>query len=415
MIEQKYYNGYFCLKCNIIPLIQIIPKTNCVNILSLCKCHKQLEDIEIFTKNYYQTNIPIDKIFNSDIKRMKQEIKEEEISSIINKFNKTKEEMGNHSKEIKEKIINTKKSIDTDNIKDYYEKNNLINSKIITLLQQFYESHKVIKSNKSIILNIYNNSSFNTNYKKTPNNYLFNSYPNTYYKQSLAYYSNEYIISEVPIPEQLKCKFYYSPSNTVNWFIEISNTIFASNVRKNSNIILHNLNDTNSKKKICFKAHKENVNWIIKTNKNNLISYGGDGIIKLWPAIPDNIFEEIGQSKKDEKNSNLINYAIYPIICYKSELNDMKSIKKMIYIKDNSFIALSDKSLLLFNYTLNEENEKDNSISLSKKIDIELIDITLIEKRDKEKLIGGYSKDKLYLINYENLEVIQNLEINGCP
>lgn len=415
MIETQYYNGYFCAKCSIIPLIQIIPKINNVNILSFCKCHKQYEDIDIFIKNYYQKDIPIDKISNIDIKPMIQGIKEADISSIVEKFNKTKEEMENHSKEIKEKIINAKISINSENINDYYEKYNLINNKIISLLHQFYDAYKIIKDNKSIILNIYNNSSFNTNYKKAPNDYLLKSYPDPYFKQSIQYYSNEYIISESSIPEQLKCKFYYSPSNTVNCFIEINNKIYASNVRKNPNIILYNLNDINSKLKISFKAHEDNVNWIIKTNNNNLISCGGDGFIKLWPAIPDNIFDEIDQSKKDEKNPNLINYEINPIICHKSELNDMKNIKKMIYIKENSFIALTDNSLLLFNYTINDGNDKENNISLVKKLDIKMIDIIVIEKKNNEKIISGYSNDKLYLINLENLDVSQSLEINGCP
>ena len=51
-----------------------------------------------------------------------------------------------------------------------------------------------------------------------------------------------------------------------------------------------------------------------------------------------------------------------------------------------------------------------------KKVDIkELVDMIFIEKTNKEKIIVGYSKDKLYMINCENLDIFQNVEIKGCP
>ena len=417
MIENNNYKGYFCSKCNRIPLVQIIPKTDTLNILSLCKCRKQYEDIDSFDKNYYKTDISIDKISKEPIMNNPQDIKEENIKTIIEKFNKTKEEMDNHSKEIKEQMNDYIKLKDPENLNDKYEKYLTINNKIISIIEQFFDSYKKLKDNQSIILNILNNSSFNTNFKKTPNNYLIKSSPDFYYEQCIKYYRNEYIISEASIPEQLKEKFYWSPSNTVTCFLELSNKIYASNVRKNPNILLYNLNDLNSKLKICFKAHSGNVNWIIKTNKNNLISCGDDGIIKIWPLISENIFSEIDKSQTDEKSPNLINYKLNPIYEYQSDFKEMNTIKKMINITDNSFLALSDTCIFLFSYSLKDEKENtDTNINIVKKVDnMELIDIILIEKNNKEKLIGAYSKTKLYLLNCENLEIIKEMDINNCP
>ena len=417
MAENNNYKGYFCSKCKRIPLIQIIPKADSLNILSLCKCRKQYENIDTFDKNYYKTDIPFDNISKESIMAIPQEFKEENIPTIIEKFNKTKEEMDNHSKEIKEKMNDYIKIKDPEKLNDKYEKYNTINNKIISIIEQFLDSYKKLKDNSSIILNILNNSSFNTNYKKTPNNYLLNSSPDVYYQQSIKYYQNEYIISEASIPEQLKEKVYWSPSNTVTCFLELSNKIYASNCRKNPNIILYNLNDLNSKIKICIKAHSGNVNWIIKTNNNNLITCGDDGIIKIWPLISDNIFSEIDKSKTDEKSPNLIIYNLNPLYEYQSEFKEMNEIKKMVNINENSFVAISDKCIFLFSYSIKDGKDNINTnINILKKVDnMELIDIILIEKTNKEKLIGAYSNKKLYLLNCHNLEVIKEMDINNCP
>ena len=49
--DKTKYDGYFCEKCKLIPLIQIIPQESGAKILSACKCHKQYENIETFIKN----------------------------------------------------------------------------------------------------------------------------------------------------------------------------------------------------------------------------------------------------------------------------------------------------------------------------------------------------------------------------
>ena len=56
IINEKY-SGFYCKKCNFIPLIQIIPKEKNIKIFSSCKCRKQYEDIDSFIKNKYHKNI----------------------------------------------------------------------------------------------------------------------------------------------------------------------------------------------------------------------------------------------------------------------------------------------------------------------------------------------------------------------
>ena len=411
MTEEKNYNGYICSICNNIPLIQIIPKPGKIDILSLCKCNKKYQSFDLFVKNYYKKNIPLDKISKEPIINCMQDIQDSNITSIKEKFNKKKEEMDKHLKEIKDNLNNYIKSKDPDQLNDKYEKYKSLNNKIISLIEEFFNALKII-DNQSIKLNIINNSGFNTNFQKTPSSYLLKSSADVYYQQAIKYFTNEYIISEASIPEQLKQKFFYSPSNTVTCFLELGNKIYVSNTKKNPNMILYNLNDLNSKLKICIMAHTQNVNWIMKTNNNNLISCGDEGVIKIWPLISENIFSEIDKSKADPKNSNLINYNLEPLCEYHPELQEMKDIKKLLNLSENTFLALCEKSIFLFDYTIENSNA---SINLKiKKDNIELVDLILIEKKN-EKMVGAYSKNKLYLLNIETLEIIKEMDINNCP
>ena len=317
--------------------------------------------------------------------------------------------MDNHLKEIKEKIKDSK---DAETLNVYCENYISINNKIISIIEQLFNSYKILEDNKSILLNIINNSCFNTNYNKTPNSYLFNSYKDIYYQQCIKYFKNEYIISEASYPEQFKEKFYFSPSNTVNCLLEITNNIYASNIRKSPNILIYNFNDLNSKLKISFKAHQDNVSWIIKSSKNNLISGGDNGVIKIWCLIPETIFSDIDKNNVDPKNSNIINYELKPLYEYQPEIIEMKNIKKLLNITENTFLAISDTCIFLFEYTIKEIN---SNIKLLQKKDIELIDIILIETKNNENIIGAYSKTKLFLLNITNLEIIKEMDINTCP
>ena len=419
MIDEIKYKGFFCIKCNNIPLIQIIPKKENIYLLFLCKCCKKYENIDIFMKNYFKDDIPINQINKDPIIIPSQEIKKESIFSIIKNFNKIKEQMEKHSKEIKEKL-NDYKDIDYLNI----QYNNYIfrNNKILGLIESFFSSYNIIEDNPSIQLNIINNSCFNSNYYKTPNSFLLNSSKDIYYQQCIKYYNTEYIISEASIPEQLKEKIYCSHSNTVNCFLKLYNNIYVSNIKKNPNVIIYNLNDLNSKLKISFKAHNEQVSWIIKSSKNNLITCGDEGVVKIWNLIPENLFSIIDKTKTEPKNQYIINYDLNPIYEYKIELNEIKNIKKLLNITDNTFLALTDNCILLFEYSIKDDKEDKSKtdtgitqINLIKKMDIKIIDLILIEINENEKMIGAYSNTKLYILNINNLEIIKEMNINNCP
>ncbi len=353
----------------------------------------------------------MDTISNKPIINSIQDIQDSNIASINEKFNKKKEEMEKHAKEVKDNLNDYIKSKDPEQLNEKYENYISLNNKIISLIERFFNSLKIIDS-QSIKLNILNNSGFNANFQKTPNSYLLKSSIDVYYQQAIKYFSSEYIISEASVPEQLKQKFFYSPSNTVTCFLDLGNKIYVSNTKKNPNMILYNLNDLNSKLKICIMAHSQNVDWIIKTSNNNLISCGDEGVIKIWPIISEKIFSEIDKSKADPKNPNLINYFLEPLCEYHSELQDMKNIKKLLNLSENTFLALCEKNISLFNYSIEGTNA---SINLKiKKDNFELVDLIVIQKNN-ERMIGAYSKNKLYLLNIETLEIIKEMDINNCP
>ena len=328
--------------------------------------------------------------------------------------------METHSKEIKEKLNDYK---DIDNLNVQYNNYISVNNKILALIDNFINCYNILEDNQSIQLNILNNSCFNTNYYKTPNSYLLNSSKDIYYQQCIKYYNSEYIISEGSFPEQLKEKIFCSNSNRTNCFLELKNNIYVSNVKNNPNIFIYNLNDLNSKLKISLKAYNDQVSWIIKSSSQNLITCGDDGILKIWDLIPDNIFSIIDKNKTDNKNPNLINYELNPIFEYKIELNDIKNIKKLLNLTQNSFLALFDNCILLFEYSIKgDKSTTDNTdtaiditkINLIKKVDMEIIDLILIETNNNEKMIGAYSKCLLYILNINNLEIIREMNINNC-
>ena len=74
-------------------------------------------------------------------------------------------------------------------------------------------------------------------------------------------------------------------------------------------------------------AHLKYVNYIIKSNYNNIISCGEDGLIKIWPVINnDFINKEI--KIEDNKPNKIIDINITPLLEYKVDCKDKKKIEK---------------------------------------------------------------------------------------
>ena len=166
-MEEKKFSGYFCKKCKTIPLIQIIPKTNNIDIFSSCKCKKQYQKIDSFIKNNYHKDImdtskiskeSINNIYNDNNKSQKKN--KNYIDSIIGKFNYIKEEIDKQGLELKNSLIQ-KYQRKIEELNEIYQKYKENNNKIILIFEQFIKSYQLIKDNPSNIENILINSSFN--------------------------------------------------------------------------------------------------------------------------------------------------------------------------------------------------------------------------------------------------------------
>ena len=302
MEETEQYSGFFCKKCNFIPLIQIIPKKNNIKIFSSCKCCKQYEDIDTFIKNKYQKIINKNKIQNKPIlysynNSLNKEIEKDiDVNNIIENFIQSKEIMNKNGIKIKNELVEIYKR-KIEKINKLYENYINNNNKIIIIIEQIIKSYKMIKDNPSNKLNILNNCIFN---KKSPNIFTCNNTNfnlDSLFKQVENYYRNEFIISSSSIKEGLERNYFSFNYYSVNNFIELDNNLCALCLNNLPNLFLYNLNNF-LKEKYSFNAHSNLVNWIIKSNKNNIISCGNDGLIKIWPSINEEFLN-------DEKNVNI--------------------------------------------------------------------------------------------------------------
>ena len=100
-------------------------------------------------------------------------------------------------------------------------------------------------------------------------------------------------------------------------------------------------------------AHIKYVNYIIKSNYNNIISCGEEGLIKIWPVINNDFINDIIKNESNKANK-IIDINLQPILEYKVESKDKKKIEKMINIKDDKILACSSKIIFLFNYIIKE-------------------------------------------------------------
>ena len=413
MAEEKFYNGYYCDKCKLIPLIQIVPKKESLFILSLCHCNKNYQEFDIFHNNFYTNKIPINNIRNQALINNDKEIKEDDIKSVETNFQDIKKKILEFSKGILDNLKNYVKEKDPDNLKTTFEKYVDINNKIISIIENFFNSYELIKDNLSIKLNI-SNIFFNKDFTKKDKKYLLTSSPDIYYKNSIIFFQEEYVISQQSMKEQLQHKCFKSQNinNSVLCLIEIEKNIFALNVKDNPNIFLYKIEANNNNLSFSFKAHHEKVNWIMKTNENYLISCGIDfdikgdcnyRSIKIWPIFNENIF-------KEEK----LNITPYEFNLDREDEDDA-DIQKMIYINKDLFLAFSKKYIYLFNF-IPDQKEK---IELTKTSEImDIIDLIYVKNVKTESRIVSYNKDRLYLIN-NNLQIIQrqklkNIEEKNC-
>ena len=408
-MEEKY-SGYLCIKCKSIPLFQIIPEKTNIKIFSSCKCYKQIHNIDSFIKHKYHKNIIDLSKIPKDLNCDKQEENDININSIIDKLNKTKEKINKEVIEIKDKVIKILQN-KIDEINALYKNYTINNNKIIFIIEEIIKSYQLIKDNQSIIFNLLNNINFNDNDQNL--SFLNNSYIdfNALIKETEKYYTSKYIISTTPIKikEKIILKNYY-PIKTL---IEMDNNICAyclSSIDE-PNILLYDMN-LNNMNVYSFKAHDINVGWIIKSNTNNIISAGSDGIIKIWPKINQDFLSENKDIIKSQ--TNIYNINLEPIYEYKSEIKDMSNIKKMINLKDNQFFVASKEYIFLFRYIINQNknNTKIELITSSHKFFLfSLTDVFVLE-REKDEIIGISNNFTINLINIPYFETISSFNVN---
>ena len=421
--DKSKYDGYFCKKCNSIPLIQIIPKDNITKILSACKCHKQYVNIETFIQNKSLTEkIDINKISNQAINNFFKET-EIDIKTIKQKFEKAKNDLLQSSNELKNKLIKLykEKIKEVDELYNKYIKRNNI---IIEVLEKIIESNELIKNNPSNIQNLLNNCIFENRFRINSLLETFKTNLEEISKKLGNYFKQELIVSHSIIDKSIKKEkltdnFYCA----INNFIEIDDNICAwcSKYKSYISIMSPFTKDSHI---LNFTAHIKYINCMMKANCNNLISSGDDGFIKIWPLIDTEFINlNLKKGKNDIKSNKVIDINIEPILRYSNEYKDMKKLEKLINLKDNQFLAHSTQSIFLFKYSIKENKAEINLLyyyeysltptkNVSYKFLNDIVDIVPIIK-DKKEIIALCMKSYIHFLNLPNFDLITTINVKS--
>lgn len=420
MNNKNIFKGFYCKKCNTIPLIEMIPDNKNTTIFFYCKCHKKSQSIDLFNRNYYQNNIELNKISSlknncnyNDIDFIKNKSeKETKIKDIIEEYNKTKKEFYKYSKDLKDYVINTLNS-KIERIKNAYYNNLLINKKIENLINILIESYKKIDDNICNINNLINNSKFN----KIPKNL------NCSEDFALSFYEKEFIIKT---PEQMKTvQRFNNHSRGVNCFIDykINNEYYGVSSSYDSNIAFYDLNK--NKHLFTFCADKNLVNWIIISFENNVISCGNDYYIKIWPLINSYKIMELNNYLENGRQINLS-----PLCQYKCKV----IINKIEYIgnknkneKNDYLLGCSKTSIYLFKYKLFLDDIINNDqIDLIAEYNNDFTNNCIYIKtkinNNYNEFIFAFNLNKIMLLDYPKLKKIKEntklkislISMNNC-
>ena len=417
-MNKQLFNGFYCRKCNSIPLIEILPHKN-ISIFFVCRCRKKYQDIDLFNNNYYNKNIDVKKIcLNKNNEYLEKSTKNKleknkEINNIINEYYKTKNEFYTYSKEIKDNLI-TDLMLNIEKINDSYEKHILLNKKIENIYEILIESYKKIDDNISNIKNIINNSNFN----KKPNCYNYS------FESIISFYENEFFLKS---PEQLKTDKLFQNHSDVNCFLDYKindNQYYGVSSSYSSNIALYDL--IQNKHLFTFKGDKYQINCITLSSQNNIISCGNEYCIKIWPLID---YDKIIELNKILIKDNTINLS--PIYIFKCEESN---IDKIEYIKNNDKNANYDyllcnlhNSLYVYKYIKDIKGNFPNNSKIdliSKYTKAALYNFIILKKNIYNNcyndLICGFGIDKIYLFNFPKLlkinksKILEISLINNC-
>jgi hypothetical protein len=267
-----------------------------------------------------------------------------------------------------------------------------------------------MKDNKSNILNVLNNCQIKENIKV---NY-FQKYKDleSLTKEIENYFNNKYIISNLDTSMSLENIYSYYSSNRIKNIIELDNDLCAYCSEMSNKI---SFIDFKKSEKILFtfKAHTKNIEHIFKSNMNNIISFGKEKKIKIWPIIDENYIAGIKEKNINLYNTNKTNFKekeieinLNPILEY--DLEKEENIIKIIGLKDNKFlIAFMGNSFLLFKYSINNIELIQNYEYKNQNISF-LFDVFIIQRENNE-ILALYKNDNIHFLELNDFKFIKSL------
>ena len=290
------------------------------------------------------------------------------------------------------------------------------------VIEQIIKSYDIIKYNPSNIQNILNNCIFDNHFRINSILEIIKKSLDEISKRLKNYFKEELIVANSISykgikKEKLSNNFYCA----INSFIEINQDICAWCSKYKSYITIMNPNKKDSYN-INYIAHIKYVNCIIKSNLNNIISCGDDGVIKIWPVI-DNDFINRELKNEDVEAFKVIDVNLIPLFEYKNENKDMKKIEKMININEDQIIAHSPSTIFLFKFIIKENFAEIELINyyeytykpqaqISYKFLGDIWDIVSKEKNKKE-IIALCMRTYIHFLDLPNLEAIQTLNVKS--
>ena len=391
--------GFYCSKCNSIPLIQIVPKIENIKIFYCCKCSKKLINYESFMKNYFVNNINYENVsnetFHEEYIDFNYKDMEKNLLKIKENFLNIEQRINNYLLEIKNKIVDLlEKKINK--VKQIYEMNKKNNQKLHNLIEILINNYHSNENNISNKKNLIYNTHFNFGYLNNISNPIRfdNAFPlSSLVKNVIEYIEKTYILSNND-EKIYTFKKFFNHSKEVTCLIELSQERIASS-STDSFINLYNLE---TKKPLYkYNAHNNAVNWIDKIYKNSIISCGDDSLIKIWPEPQLDFKEEINSEKfYSVTYSETLN--IEPI----TTLNINDNIIKFIFLNDKLICASSKNKLYLIKYEIiiNEKDENNllnvnlniiNCFDLNENKFIDLLKFNIHENKEFIFLLGSKS------------------------
>ena len=403
------FSGFYCKKCNIIPLIRpnILDNKN-INFIVKCKCNTKFLTYDKLYNNYYSKNIEQETIINTKILEQIKEIKENK-EFILQKI----EEILNTIRYNNDKLIRFKnKFIDYMNsfineINNSINKLMNINETIEKASLILIDSYKTISTNFSNITNIHfilDNEINKIDENDINNLFIKNNFNKTIEK------IKEYIDRHIGTNQQLQ---YFSEVEVDDIFdiIIYSNELLLMQGKKY--LYFFSIKDL----KIIGKFKNEFLININKTQKNNILCLFPD-CIKIYPELTYNQInslkiENYNKNEKkyddeyDDENSFLLEFE--PLMIFNLD----KKYNKILYWKDESYESNKNKFLLYDENVIDffecDLFEKSGIKYYSYNLD-DLFKIELIKYKTKNTLIL-FTSSNLFLFDLFSLNIIGNFQM----